>query len=633
MRPSDLTFYATSIAILVFAIGLSLFSAADADLVPLVRHTLARHRSVVRDLAWQAGGIPVDLKLPRANANFVSFDVSFTPEAGAAYPNLLQTADGNAGLRIEANNGTISAVIADPSIKEGVFGVTLATDLAFGNAYRLQVSYTNRSRSKIAIESPDGSWRSFTFTAPSVNISDPKFGRGFNAERPWNGSAFLHRFSAAVTMSDSSAEAILGFAWSIGMAALVLLVLYVWPSAASRHWEAAFAGLDRFRAVPDLAAGEAGDFLSIFRLVAFLAVALGHGMLIFFRPAGLETTLISKPALTLLVGSPWAGVWMFFVLSGYLMGKGFWAFRYSVSLHGIAAYLNNRLVKIVPGYLAVILFFGLLYQPQILLPENAFILYRLATFNFLGDFQYRPIAALWSISTEFQFYVIAPVLTVLLLFLTRVHKSFIATFIILVLSGLSLRLGIFERYGFESWTFYMYTPLYANLDLFCFGILAASASRVLPHVERAKLTSWSGIALIALTYAVASALCARNAIFTPLNSPGNTFIWLGPTIIGVLSMLTVITVEFGYALGGSKMPATLARNVALLGALVYPLYLWHEPVFGALARVASGGGGLFAMAARILAALVTTFVLACFTYAFVELPAVRWRRSGRVRVI
>ena len=80
------------------------------------------------------------------------------------------------------------------------------------------------------------------------------------------------------------------------------------------------------------------------------------------------------------------------------------------------------------------------------------------------------------------------------------------------------------------------------------------------------------------------------------------------------------------------MPGFVARTVALLGALTYPLYLWHEPVFGALSRVLAQNGDLFAVQPKILAVLITTLVLAYFTYVAVELPAVRWRRSGRPRV-
>ena len=59
-----------------------------------------------------------------------------------------------------------------------------------------------------------------------------------------------------------------------------------------------------------------------------------------------------------------AGVWMFFVLSGYLMGKAFASNRYPVTWQGVLAFLQNRAVRIVPlYYLTVISFVLLLTHP------------------------------------------------------------------------------------------------------------------------------------------------------------------------------------------------------------------------------------------------------------------------------
>ena len=48
--------------------------------------------------------------------------------------------------------------------------------------------------------------------------------------------------------------------------------------------------------------------------------------------------------------SPWCGVWMFFTLSGYLMGKGFVTGRHSVDREGLKKFYRNRVLRILPIY-------------------------------------------------------------------------------------------------------------------------------------------------------------------------------------------------------------------------------------------------------------------------------------------
>ncbi|WP_375506305.1 acyltransferase family protein [uncultured Nostoc sp.] len=45
-----------------------------------------------------------------------------------------------------------------------------------------------------------------------------------------------------------------------------------------------------------------------------------------------------------------AAVWIFFVLSGYLMGKGFYSGRYIANISGIVNFWRNRILRIFPLY-------------------------------------------------------------------------------------------------------------------------------------------------------------------------------------------------------------------------------------------------------------------------------------------
>ena len=113
---------------------------------------------------------------------------------------------------------------------------------------------------------------------------------------------------------------------------------------------------------------------------------------------------------TLIHASGIAGVWLFFVHSGYLMGKGFYCNRYALNVPGVFAYLRSRALRILPLY-----YFSLIaclpLSGHRLMPWQDgvtmwdFILFRIPLNNYNGP--------LWSISTEVQFYAIVPLLFLL----------------------------------------------------------------------------------------------------------------------------------------------------------------------------------------------------------------------------
>ena len=142
-------------------------------------------------------------------------------------------------------------------------------------------------------------------------------------------------------------------------------------------------------------------------------VLLGHGSMISFLPSDIAARISSGSKFWLLAPSPWAGVWVFFVLSGYLMGKGFFSGRYPFSRDGLLTFYRNRLLRILPLYWFAVLAISLLMKPEIFAPKNIWMLAAILLFDYSGAFAINPIGALWSVSTEVQFYILVPFLFVL----------------------------------------------------------------------------------------------------------------------------------------------------------------------------------------------------------------------------
>lgn len=100
-------------------------------------------------------------------------------------------------------------------------------------------------------------------------------------------------------------------------------------------------------------------------------------------------------------------VWIFFCLSGYLMGKGFFTKRYTADVAGVRKFWRNRILRIFPLYYFSTLILTILVYPEVLQIEQWGYLLRTLTFTY--HFLLPGVnGVLWSLSTELQFYICVP---------------------------------------------------------------------------------------------------------------------------------------------------------------------------------------------------------------------------------
>lgn len=88
----------------------------------------------------------------------------------------------------------------------------------------------------------------------------------------------------------------------------------------------------------------------------------------------------------------WSGVWIFFTLSGYLMGKAFFTGRYALNRHGAGEFYHNRAWRIGPLYLLVVAISCLLQAPEVFYRENWTVLVRMLTFTYMHNRGSIPMA-------------------------------------------------------------------------------------------------------------------------------------------------------------------------------------------------------------------------------------------------
>jgi len=175
-------------------------------------------------------------------------------------------------------------------------------------------------------------------------------------------------------------------------------------------------------------------------------------------------------------GAPF--VWVFFCLSGYLVGKVFYCHRYRVNRAGIIRFWCNRALRIAPLYYFVVLVTLPIY-PHLLTAQYRETLIRLLTFTYhpyaTADVAFYN-APLWAVSTEVNFYLVAPLIYFAANRWLNSQKRLLMAYLSIFLGVFLWKAIAFYTYGetinqIQHYYQQIYAPLWSNLDVFLCGFL------------------------------------------------------------------------------------------------------------------------------------------------------------------
>lgn len=334
------------------------------------------------------------------------------------------------------------------------------------------------------------------------------------------------------------------------------------------------------------------DPLLTLRAFACLLVLLGHYFAVVFPIDNYLQLFHKKPYLRLLLSSPWGGVWIFFTLSGYLMGKGFFAKRYELNGPGATRFLVNRALRILPVYVFCVLTVSILKNPEIFKFENIWNLIQILCFDFKGDLPIHPIGALWSVSTEFQFYLLAPFLAEAIFAVCKKRSFGFGLIAIILLTGLGLRFYALNAFGdvwdAKNWQPYVYSPLLANLDLFLCGMLLSKEIEARKEEPKSDggLYLLIGILIMVLFYCAISIFGSRT-IYN--NKHFGYYMGTMASICCFFSLAVITLFERTNLIDAELRFPSLVKFVGgtqLFGVLTYCIYAVHEPVFLSIRTIA-----------------------------------------------
>jgi peptidoglycan/LPS O-acetylase OafA/YrhL len=183
-------------------------------------------------------------------------------------------------------------------------------------------------------------------------------------------------------------------------------------------------------------------------------------------------------------------IWIFFILSGYLIAKGFFEGRYKFNLRGFASFYINKFIRIAPWYYMTLLFIVVSKQ-FVNIKGSTEILIKMIYFNGTGQIIRNGIDYLWTVSIEVQWYLIAPFVCLLIITLAK-YKKRAAIFLILaaIITAEGIRYFIFYNSFPKFPGLYLvniHSPLWLNMDFFLFGILL---NLLIQNIRQTKFTSF-----------------------------------------------------------------------------------------------------------------------------------------------
>lgn len=320
------------------------------------------------------------------------------------------------------------------------------------------------------------------------------------------------------------------------------------------------------------------------------------------------------------------GVDLFFVLSGYLISSLIikeYKKTGSVNLYNFYIRRARRLLPAVYFMITVGLVVMVLFNEVLLRKSHLdaifgyiyssnwwYMFHKLDYFDSFGA--QSPFKHLWSLAIEEQFYMIFPLLFLLVNRKKKskdgtykLNKNFLYVVLGLIIVSLIAHILLFDINNISR--------IYFGTDTRAFSLLVGVVGAILYPMERlhAKVTLQQN-----MIYSVVSLLSISTLITVMIyTSEYNTWLYRGGfLLVAVLGLIVIISSGKQHTLMSRLLSF---KPVVFIGKISYSLYLWHFPVLVLTTPVSEiGNPNIYFVILRV----ILTFVVAIVSYVFVETP-------------
>lgn len=345
----------------------------------------------------------------------------------------------------------------------------------------------------------------------------------------------------------------------------------------------------------------------------------------------------------------WTGVWLFYVISGFVISRNLIAERIALKPAPGGHYLSfaiRRIFRIVPPYAAYVAL--CLVAISLLGADRQFgeIPY-LATFSynwrmiFTSQPQFAAFGHLWTISVEEQFYLLFPILILLL----RRDRAIFGLVAIICLAPV-VRNVMAVQMAAHSWdagriAFGVYASSFGQFDAFAAGALLAHFEG---NVQRNPLISRTiaGVAVV-----VAVSYCVTYIIVNVANGAqgvdafrnvisGILYGQKREVLVYVVMDLCALAIVAGAVAGWRPLKMMEHPKLIAVGQASYGGYLLHALVLLGMGEAIGGAVGQEPILARVVLFVIAwccTVALARASYSLCERRIIRYGHKVSQRVL
>ena len=333
------------------------------------------------------------------------------------------------------------------------------------------------------------------------------------------------------------------------------------------------------------------------------------------------------------------GVDLFFVLSGYLISSLIIKeYRKTGSLNLYNFYIRRarRLLPAVYFMITIGLVVMVLFNEVLLRKSHLdaifgyiyssnwwYIFYKLDYFDSFGA--QSPFKHLWSLAIEEQFYMIFPLLFLLINRKKKskdgtykLNKNFLYVVLGLILVSLIAHILLFDINNISR--------IYFGTDTRAFSLLVGVVGAILYPMEKlhAKVTPQQNI-----MYSVISLVSIATLITVMIyTSEYNTWLYRGGfLLVAIIGLIVIISSGKQHTLMSRLLSF---KPVVFIGKISYSLYLWHFPILVLTTPVSEIGNPNIIF---VILRIILTFALATASYVFVETPIRKLGFKNYINVI
>ncbi|MEY2550487.1 MAG: hypothetical protein QOG12_631 [Verrucomicrobiota bacterium] len=313
----------------------------------------------------------------------------------------------------------------------------------------------------------------------------------------------------------------------------------------------------------------------------------------------------------------WIGVDLFFVLSGYLIGGQLLApIAHGESIK-FGRFFARRALRILPAYLAVLAIYFLLPAWREFPTISPLWKFLLSVQN-IGLRGGTSFSHAWSLAVEDQFYLLLPVIVLLL---ARRPRAALLVPFLLVFFGFAVRwilalqnmtdTGVSFR-GFQTWIYY---ATWSRLDPLVFGVALAAIEKFRPQWWQ-RLTDYALWLWLPGLASIGYALYLSDADQVTVVAA----VWQFPLIAFGMATLLVCALSPRLTLRRMRIP-----GVAFIASIAYSAYLVQKLVIHSAVQWCSSHHVAMDSALAVVGIQVCIFAAATLLFLVIERPFLQWR--------